>query len=909
MRPCPSCAAPLPQEARFCPVCGAAATKEPAASPTDPAGTPTSLPTEAAPVRPRSAPRHASGADLSPGEIVAGRYRVVGLLGRGGMGEVYRADDLKLGQPVALKFLPRELETDPSFLARFHAEVRAARQVSHAHVCRVHDIGEVNGRHFLTMEYVDGEDLATLLRRIGSLPAAKAIEIARQLCAGLQAVHDGEIVHRDLKPGNVMLDGRGRVRLTDFGLAVSFSEARGEVAGTPAYMAPEQLAGGPVTPRSDLYALGLLLYEVCTGKRPFDAATLAGWRRAHAEEVPVPPGQLVRDLDPAVEKVILRCLEKDPALRPRSAAEVAFALPGADPLAAAIAAGETPPPEVVAAAFADGALRPGSAAACLAGVLLLLAVLSGASGPALYRLTPFERPAEVLADRAHEVLVRAGYTTPAAGRAFGFELDQTYLAWPDDPRPAPARWRRLTAGQPFGYFFWYRQSPVSLEPSSFGANGGRVTRTDPPASIEGMANVTMDVRGRLVELVVVPPAVAAAVPAEAAGAAKREDPWPQLFAAAGLDPARFEPAAARLTPPVFADRRVAWSGSYADHPDLTIRIEAASLAGRAVFFRISPPWDEPPARAPAGLERSQLAALLIVAGVLSSTLVGAVFLTRWNLRLGRGDRKGAIRVASAAGALAATGNLLHADLVPTLSGAFGTLVTMTQAGLTMMAVLWLCYLALEPTVRRRSPGLLVSWSRLLDGRLGDPLVGRDVLVGTLLGIGTSLAWCGSGWLKVWSAHPLGPNRYLFPGTLDGPRRALSALLWEGNRSLVATFAILVFLVLARRLVRGERAAAVALWGAFSAAEILAWNRSWPTILATLLSYGLLVGVVSRMGLVAGVACGLAGGVSRSFPLTLDTSAPYAGSGFVAAVAVAALAVYGYRVSLGSRRVEAGTPDD
>jgi len=141
--------------------------------------------------------------------MLGGRYRIVGLLGRGGMGEVYRADDLKLGQAVALKFLPAVVESDAERLQRFLNEVKIARQISHPNVCRVYDVGEVDGHHYLSMEYVDGEDLAHLLRRIGRLPGDKAVQIARQLCAGLAAAHDKGVLHRDLKPANVMLDGEG----------------------------------------------------------------------------------------------------------------------------------------------------------------------------------------------------------------------------------------------------------------------------------------------------------------------------------------------------------------------------------------------------------------------------------------------------------------------------------------------------------------------------------------------------------------------------------------------------------------------------------------------------------------------------------------------------------------------------
>ncbi len=276
--------------------------------------------------RPPSHPSRDEGRFV-PGMLVAGRYRVIALLGRGGMGEVYRADDLSLGQQVALKFLP-QASTDEFTLERFRNEVRIARRISHPNVCRVFDIGQTDNQVFLSMEYVDGEDLSSLLRRIGRLPSDKAVEIARKICAGLAAAHDKGVLHRDLKPANIMLDGRGEILVMDFGLAGIAHEIEDVRSGTPAYMAPEQLAGKEVTVRSDIYSLGLVLYELFTGKAAFDGKTLEEIVRVRRDSTPSRPSALVRDLDPVVERAILHCLEADPADRPGSALMVAAALPG-----------------------------------------------------------------------------------------------------------------------------------------------------------------------------------------------------------------------------------------------------------------------------------------------------------------------------------------------------------------------------------------------------------------------------------------------------------------------------------------------------------------------------------------------------------------------------------------------------
>ena len=362
-----------------------------------------------------------SSLSFAPGAIIAGRYRLVSLLGRGGMGEVYRADDLTLDQPVALKFLPAGVAADADRLAQFHAELRTARQVSHKNVCRLYDLGDHEGRRFLTMEYVDGEDLATLLRRIGRLPQDKAVEIARQLCAGIAAAHERGVLHRDLKPANVMIDGDGNVRITDFGLAVATSDVSVSRAGTPQYMAPEQLTGGTASVRSDVYALGLILFEMFTGKRVFEAKTFNELLSLHESGTVTNPSSMVRDLEPAVERVILRCLERDAALRPGSALAVAAALPGGDPLAAALAAGETPSPEMVAAAGERSAFSPAIGlslfTAIVAGVLAVAALSDRTI--ALAKI-PFEKTADALEDRARDTLAKLGYTERPADTARGY---------------------------------------------------------------------------------------------------------------------------------------------------------------------------------------------------------------------------------------------------------------------------------------------------------------------------------------------------------------------------------------------------------------------------------------------------------------------------------------------------------
>jgi serine/threonine-protein kinase len=265
---------------------------------------------------------------LSPGaSIAAHRYKILGPLGGGGAGEVYRAHDQIMDQDVALKFLTFGQTGNDTTRSRFVNEVAMAREVAHPNVVRVYDIGQLDdGEVFISMEFIDGEDLASLLRRAGRLSREKAVQIARELCAGLGAAHDHGVLHRDLKPANILIDGDGHVHVADFGIAALVPTAGDELplAGTPAFMAPGLFHHKQPSKQSDLYALGLVLYEVATGKEPFGGVPADG---RPADRLPIPPSVLCPEIEPALERAILQCLEEDPSRRPESAKAVAALLP------------------------------------------------------------------------------------------------------------------------------------------------------------------------------------------------------------------------------------------------------------------------------------------------------------------------------------------------------------------------------------------------------------------------------------------------------------------------------------------------------------------------------------------------------------------------------------------------------
>jgi serine/threonine-protein kinase len=896
---CDSCGT-ISDKGRFCSSCGSALGSDGLATLDGEVATP---PRASKSPKTPSAKLYISSSGLAsegrflPGTTLAQRYRIVALLGKGGMGEVYRADDLTLGQPVALKFLPEAAARDEDALARLRNEVRTARRVSHSNVCRVYDVGEVGGQTFLSMEYVDGEDLAALLRRIGRLPADKALEIAGQLCAGLSAAHREGVLHRDLKPANVMLDGRGRAVITDFGLAGFADQIQGlEVrSGTPAYMSPEQLAGKEVTARSDIFSLGVVFYEIFTGKRAFEGETLADLVRTRSEKPPSKPSSLVKDLDPAVERVILRCLEPDPSNRPATALTVAAALPGGDPLAAALAAGETPSPQMVAAAGETEGIAPRVAVAGLGAVIIGIALVTyiGLQVSGL-KMMDSPLPPEVLTAKAREIIKGLGYSNRPIDHAaqWYYNTDFTdYVHGHDEPRP---NWAKVLSEQPLVLQYGYRESPVYLDPDGYqgiSLTPGVVQFDDPPAIQSGMINIIVDSQGRLTYF--------QAIPKEAEANPPPASPvdWKPLFAAAGLDPAGFHPVEPQWLSLAAFDARVAWTGTWPGS-GRPLRIEAAAWRGKPVYFSEVGSWTTPNRMQNSKTRAAQHASQVLAVILAILLLAGGAWIARRNYVTGKSDLHGAFRLASAVFLIEIAIWVCRDHFIPTLA-TFGRFVLALSTGLFISASIWMLYLALEPYVRRHWPQAIISWSRLMAGRLRDPLVGRDVLWGVLLGVvWSAVVSAGFLVLKREGATPQLASTSL----LVGGRQLAGIWLLNVVQCILGTLQFFFVLFLLRVLLRNKWLAIVffvALWTTLNTLQ-----RDHPQIMAPvwLVVFSIAAFAVSRFGLISLAVALFTANVLLNLPYTLDLSIWYASSVFIVLVSFVALAAWGFYTSLAGQRL-------
>jgi serine/threonine-protein kinase len=305
---CSKCNAENPDSLKFCGECGTrlVALESPQAYPTQTLAT--------------------SSIELSRGAIFAGRYEVLDELGSGGMGKVYRVYDRKLEEEAALKVIRPEIAADRKTIERFKNELKVARKIAHKNVCRMYDLGEDNGLHFIAMEYVPGEDLRSFVRRSGHLTSGKAVSIAKQVCEGLAEAHRFGVIHRDLKSSNIMIDREGNARIMDFGIARTFESREitglGIIIGTAEYMSPEQARGQKVDQRTDLYALGIILYEMVTGRVPFEDEITLNILRKHEIEQPHPPKVLNPEITDSLNRLILKCLEKPAERRYQTAGDL-----------------------------------------------------------------------------------------------------------------------------------------------------------------------------------------------------------------------------------------------------------------------------------------------------------------------------------------------------------------------------------------------------------------------------------------------------------------------------------------------------------------------------------------------------------------------------------------------------------
>ena len=810
------------------------------------------------PAEPQSSSGSLDGARFEPGRLLDARYRVVSLLGRGGMGEVYRAEDLRLGEHVALKFLPPSLGNDARALGRLHEEVRVARRISHPNAVRVHDVGEADGQPFLTMEYVAGEDLSSLLRRIGALPESKVTELGREICAGLASAHTQGIVHRDLKPANIMVDANGRAKINDFGLSCA-TESVADVGGTPAYMAPEQLRGETATVASDIYALGLTLFEIVTGER------LRQDREASAEELLDTARERLSGRDSSLRDAVLWCLAPSPGDRPSRALDVARVLPGGDAIEAVLAAGGTPSPEQIADASVEGVLRTSRGTALLAAFLVSLFFFVWLAGErSIYTLDPPE-PFAVLEHAAKEILA----TTPAALDHVWSQFSTGEVAWGLLSGEATLEeWRQASRRRPGLVEFHVRTGPVT---TWSGNPMGTRPNTRTPLTVPGEAAAVLDGQGRLLELAVLPDRGT-----EPPRRLSRAD-FAAMAAASEIDLQDFEDAEPETAPAFFADQLYSWTLS-----SESLRVDAATKGGKTAWWRV---------RALQETEESGPRDVTFLALTIVLLLLGVGGWVAWrNLSSGRGDTRGAVVVALAT-AVVLTWQTIWSDGTH-LFGSFGSLFSRLGLITLLSLVAWIAYMSLDPYFRKLTPRSQVSWSRLLRGQWRDPLLGRDLLLGlaaaaVLSAVLSVLSMVSAAGSPVSGFYPHGPL------ALHGPRAVLSGLVHITN--VLVPFGLLFVALLPRILLPWRQLEGAAHW--LGLALVVGFSVFWQGDVVSGLTFGLTAAALIRsVGFVGLLGFALVPPQVLLVPVSLDPGTWWAPNSWIGIAYLAILGVLAFRLA-------------
>ena len=579
--------------------------------------------------------------------------------------------------------------------------------------------------------------------------------------------------------------------------------------------------------------------------------------------------------------MILRCIEEDPAQRISSVHTLIGALPGGDALSAAMAAGETPAPEVVAAAGITGDLSSSAAwSLCTAAIVALLFGAWVSSQFTVVGMVSDIKSRDALTDRAREVVHAFGYPK-AHDEVVGFASNQPFLRWIAS-KTGREKWTAVSDSSVSPLHFVYRGSPTALVPREI---NGVVSPSDPPETIETMSTVVLDHLGRLRSFRAVPPERMAAE-----GAASFD--WRRAFELAELDIRSFTPVTPLWTPPYGFDQRVAWSGMYPDRKDVAIRVEAASLAGMPVFFRIVEPWTTPlstPRRPPLGY---------LTSGILTFVVcVGGAAIAHRNLRRGRGDRRGALRIGVVMLAAAFLTRVCWAHHVTDFRGEWELLQQILAISLLRGLTVAILYLAVEPYVRRQAPRLLIAWSRLVAGRLRDPLVGRDLMIGGVAaGLTVALSRAAvplSAWLGLGRVLPLNPLSGVEMRTTLG---SLSTI-FEGVMMAIITTIVMLAVIVIFALITRSYGVAVLLTVLAVATTTITGNVPFVVNIAQL---SITVFVLYRFGALAFAACALLRTAMFYTPFTLDLSAWFAPRGVAMLLLMAGLMVAALRISLAGK---------
>ncbi|WP_263409742.1 serine/threonine-protein kinase [Terriglobus tenax] len=823
--------------------------------------------------------------ELVPGTLLVGRYRVVSPLGRGGMGRVYRAEDLKLGQTVALKFLPPAMSNDPAWLARFFSEVRTAREVTHGNVCRVHDIVEIpnpNGHsiHFLTMEYVDGENLSALLKRFGRLPTQKALEMAAQITAGLAAAHSKGVLHRDLKPANIMVDGRGHAKITDFGLATVAGDGRlSEVAGTPGYMAPELFTGGQASGRSDLFALGIVLYELFAGRLPWNTKN----PKERQQTPPTPLKRYAPKVPADVERVIMQCLATTVTDRPVSAAFMMQEFPAVDMVAHAMAQGETITVDQLTASANETELPLRNAWALIGITLLGLAscFLFAPKATTLGVAPPALSYDEML-HRSQELLRELHIPDRATNTAAWLQQNGSIADyWKNDPRKIAS----ASEGPLLLTYRTYSNSllPIQLSPRNL------PTQTDPAANRPGMVSIDVDSNGRLIRLVNMPDQEELNAQHQA-----RPTDWNAAFAAAGLDPKLMHEVTPTITPPVAMNEQKEWAGTYPGHPDTPISFTASSWYGKFTYLRVMPPWNQPLAVAK-GLIAATWSQIFLYLAFFGT----AIPLVRRNVAMRRGDMRGAYTLASGVFLLFVVAAFCGFKPTGSPDATFSWLLTKISYGLLTAGIAWLGYVAMEPFARRRVPRLLISAALILKRQFTSLTVTRDIL----LGVSLAAACAGVEFALTALLKPLIPSVELWevePLLLGGPIPWLNTVLILAGTVIVNTvLAIPVFVALRAVLKRTYLTAGILAF-ILLLAHVSA-HGEWASLLVEAVWAALLAYLISRVGALAAAVFVFVSKMLEQLPWTVDPNNWLAPPMYTGVAAVAALVIWSFYHAIGDQK--------